>query len=140
MKVYAAVEYDGEGQGFYKVLRAFSKQEDAEAYGLGEEILPLDIEDGPVEVRTWYWLTWFPDRPDCSPEDARPRDYVFASPGWHEIRREFHGDPPGDEVQYEWSTEPRVSLGLDVQGWDKALVEAKYQQLRAEYFAQQAGG
>ena len=61
MKVYLATsgEYSD-----YGVCHAFSRREDAEAYPLGDDVLELEVHDGPVEVRFWYEMSWVPRWPD----------------------------------------------------------------------------
>ena len=55
MKVYLATagEYSD-----YRVRHAFTREEDAEAYPLGDDVLELEVHDGPVEVRTGTCWTW----------------------------------------------------------------------------------
>ncbi len=136
-EVYLAVEYDGEGQGYYKVVRAFANREDADAYDLADEILGMDIDDGPVDVRTRHSITWWPNRDEWSREEAVPSAGLFENPRRSEHRREF-GNPPAIHVAHSWRGAANGSglAALDVEGWDKDLVETTYQQLRTAYLAE----
>jgi hypothetical protein len=124
-KVYLATagEYSG-----YRVLHAFAHRADAESYKLGDnDVMELEVRDGPVEVRYWYDLDWRADRPDDpNPFGVLPNPYTASE------LRDFDGNEK--YVQHSWSG----SL-LNVQGWDLALVKKVYSEQRAKYLAQQAG-
>ena len=118
----------------YEVRHAFAKREDAESYKLGDnEVLELEVHDGPVEVRTWYALTWrtdWPEREATAHASANP--HVGYGP------RDFDGNEK--HAEHYWSGPPaRVTDILDVQGWDLALVKKVYSEQRAQYLARKEG-
>jgi len=123
-KVYVATagEYSD-----YRVLHAFASREDAESYKLGDDVLELEIHEGPVEVRYWYDLDWRSDKPDQSESSIR-----FGNPVIESELRDFDGN--GKHVQHSWTG----SL-LNVQGWDRELVRKVYSEQRAQHLARQQG-
>lgn len=130
MKVYLATagEYSD-----YRVCCAFSKREDAESYPLGDDVLELEVHDGPVEVRRWYWLWWFADQPDRK----RGNGLISSNPVIHDDGlRDFDGDPRHAEHRWDHSLNRNV---LTVEGWDKQLVMKVYSEQRAQYLARREG-
>jgi hypothetical protein len=129
VKVYLATR--GEYSDF-RVCHAFARRQDAEGYKLGDDVMELEVRDGPVEVRCWYHLTWRGDRADRMGEDGRglPNPYAYA----------------GDErhVEHRWSrahlqAEDTGNAHLQVEGWDLALVKKVYSEQRAQYLARKEG-
>jgi hypothetical protein len=122
----------------YRVCCAFARKEDAEAYKLGDEVLELEVHDGPVEVRTWYQLTWRADRGAHMNKDGggSPNPYTYAG----EVR-DFDGNDK--HVEHRWSRaymqETEGNAHLQVGGWDLALVKKVYSEQRAQYLARQEG-
>jgi hypothetical protein len=123
----------------YRVCHAFASREDAESYKLGEDVMELEVRDGPVEVRRWYHLTWRGDRADRMGEDGRglPNPYVYAGD-----ERDFNGDER--HVEHRWSkghlqAENTGNAHLEVEGWDVALVKKVYSEQRAQYLARKEG-
>lgn len=125
MKVYLATA--GEYSDF-RVCHAFARREDAESYKLGDEVMELEVRDGPVEVRYWYDLDWRADRPNERSGTA----YTLANPYMDSELRDFDGNER--HVQHTWS-----GSSLNVQGWDKALVRKVYSEQRAQYLARKEG-
>jgi hypothetical protein len=122
----------------FRVVQAFARREDAESYPLGEEVMEMTVHDGPVEVRTWYTLRWWPTRPDRD-EDA---DWQAAANPWTSVddRRDYDGDPR--HAEHRWlnqsaldGAEPLLMVG----GWDLALVKKVYGEQRAQWLARQEG-
>jgi hypothetical protein len=111
----------------YRVCHAFTRREDAEAYQLGDDVLEMEVREGPVEVRYWYDLDWHADRPDH--KGAWP---VVANPYVHSELRDFDGDER--RVEHTWSGD-----WLNVQGWDKQAVMKVYSEQRTQYLARQEG-
>lgn len=130
-EVFLAVKYDGEGQGYYKVVRAFANREDADAYGLADDILDMDVDEAPVDVCTWHTISWMPDQDEWSREEAVPDVGLHENPRRYEHRREFD-NTPANFVIHSWTR----YRALDVEGWDKALVETTYQALRTAHLAE----
>jgi len=124
VKVYLATsgEYSD-----YRVRHAFTREEDAEAYKLGDDVLELEVHDGPVEVRYWYDLDW---RADWGDRKAISGVQV-ANPHMDSELRDFDRDERN--VQHTWS-----GRHLNVQGWDKQAVLKVYSEQRAKYLAAQA--
>lgn len=124
MKVYLATsgEYSD-----YRVAHVFTRQEDAEAYRLGDDVEERELQEGPVEVRRWYMLRWATDVAD--------REAVFvyaANPAEYSELRDFDGDDR--HAEHHWN-----GVYLDVGGWDLALVRKVYSEQRAQYTARQEG-
>jgi hypothetical protein len=113
----------------YRVVHAFARREDAEAYKLGDEVKEMPVHDGPVEVRRWYDLDWRASRADR----ASGQDWI-AVPNPHvtDELRDFDGNEK--LVQHTWS-----GTWLNVQGWDLALVKKVYGEQRGQYLARKEG-
>jgi hypothetical protein len=125
VKIYLATagEYSD-----YRICHAFSKREDAEGYKLGDDVLELDVHDGPVDVRFWYDLDW---RADWGDRHAVMGVQV-ANPHIDSELRDFDGNER--HVEHTWS-----GRALNVQGWDRQLVKKVYSEQRAQYLARQEG-
>lgn len=109
-------EYDD-----YRIEAAFTRREDAEAFELADDVEEVELHDGPLEVRAWYSLRWYRNRPleKASPGRAPnpyPQDYR---------RRVWDGDPGRVDVSYP------ADRQVEVQGWDMALVRARLESLMA---------
>ena len=105
----------------YHVVAAFTRREDAEAFELGDDVEEVELHDGPLEVRTWYQLRWYQNRP---PEEASPGRAPNPYPSDRE-RRVWDGNPGRVDVTYP------ADRQVEVQGWDMALVRAKLESLMA---------
>jgi hypothetical protein len=135
VKVYLATagEYSD-----YRVLHAFARREDADAYKLGDDVKELEIHDGPVKVRRWHQLTWRADRGDRMGENGLglPNPHIYGGE-----ERDFDGD--GKHVEHRWSKaymqEVEGNAHLTVGGWDLALVKKVYSEQRAQYLARKEG-
>jgi hypothetical protein len=131
MKIFLAVsgEYSD-----YEVRHAFARRQDAESYALGEDVLELDVHDGPVETRTWHTLLWNPGIPDREPGRGE-----MGNPYEGHGLADFTGSEPG--VRCHWAGPPEFAgmAGpvLTVQGWDLARVRKVYSEQRAQYLARQ---
>jgi hypothetical protein len=124
MKIYLATrgEYSD-----YRICHAFSRREHAESYPLGDDVLELEVHDGPVEVRYWYDLDWRDDLGDRASDGL-----AAANPYVHSERRDFDGNER--RVEHTWT-----GSYLNVQGWDKQAVMKVYSEQRAQYLAGQEG-
>jgi hypothetical protein len=136
VKVFLATA--GEYSSF-RVLHAFAREEDAESYRLGGgDVLELEVHDGPVEVRTWYRMTWRGDRGDYMGTEPRglPNPYVYVGE-----QRDFDGNEK--HVEHRWGRghlqEVEGNAHLQVEGWDLALVKKVYSEQRAQYLARKEG-
>jgi hypothetical protein len=118
----------------YRVVHAFARRQDAESYKLGDEVKEMTVRPGPVEVRTWYTLRWWPNLPERKPDD----DWLAASNPWvgADERRDFDGDP--GRAEHQW-TDQGIQPLLMVGGWDLALVKKVYGEQRAQYIARKEG-
>jgi hypothetical protein len=129
VKVYLATAGDCSD---FRVLHAFARREDAESYKLGDEVMELEVREGPVEVRYWHELRWEPrlgDRGANWPETANPHtDSEY---------RDFDGQPRHAEHRWVEITPGRTML--KVGGWDLALVKKVYSEQRAQYLARKEG-
>jgi len=125
VKIYLATagEYSD-----YRVCHAFTRREDAEAYPLGDDVLELDVHDGPVEVRYWYDLDWRADWGDRKSDGFR-----LANPHIDSERRDFDGNER--HVEHTWSG----GIHLNVQGWDRQAVLKVYSEQQAQYLARREG-
>lgn len=135
MKVYLATA--GEYSDF-RVKHAFARREDAEAYRLGDEVLELEVREGPVEVRRWYVFRWWPGRPDregSADWQASANPWVCA-----DERRDFDGNEK--HAEHQWIDQGNIRAGqalLIVGGWDLSLVKKVYGEQRAKYLARKEG-
>lgn len=125
MKVYLATA--GEYSDF-RVQHAFARRQDAEAYKLGDDVMELEVRDGPVEVRYWHDLDWWADQPD----EMAVSGYKVANPCTSSELRDFDGSEK--RAQHAWS-----GVNLNVQGWDLDLVKKVYSEQRAQYLARKEG-
>ncbi len=129
MKVYLATsgEYSD-----YRVRQVFARREDAEAYGLGEDVEEFELREGPVETRLeyhLYWSSWIPDREATLTAMANP---------WTGSDRLDFDDRP-DRVDHRW-TEGRYGRQLDIRGWDMDRIRKVYSEQRAQHIARQDMG
>ncbi len=135
--IYLAVDYDGEGQGYYKTVRAFRREDHARVYAvarLAEDIIEVEVEQAAIPTRVQYAISWWDDRPDCAPGNDRPRDHIFANPTLGARDQEYVPGP----VTHEWRDAPNGSGSreLIVTGWNLDEVRSTYQRLRAEHLAE----
>lgn len=129
-KVYLATagEYSD-----YRVLHAFTSSDDAWAYPLGDDVLELELHDGPVEVRMWSEIWWWPHEPD-SERDG----FSAGNPSEHHQQKDFDGRPKW--VGHRWSHNHRGQSLLVVEGWDAQRVRKVYSEQRAQHIAKQDMG
>lgn len=130
MKVYLATagEYSD-----YRVLHAFARREDAEAYEGGEYVEEYELLDGPIERRTWHMFWWNPELPDQERDGQR-----MGNPWEFTDRRDFGGD--ARHVEHRWEGPPqRTGPVLHIQGWDLDRIRKVYSEQRAQYLARQQG-
>lgn len=137
MKVYLAT--DGSYSDF-EVRRVFARREDAEAYGLSDAVHEFEVEEGPVETRPWYRLSWYPDEPDGESEHEGHSGRTFTLVNPREVwqARDYDGCP--DRIEHAWRRCVRESGGLDVEGWDLDLVRRTFDELRTEWLNNKALG
>ena len=134
-KVYLAVsgEYSD-----YRVQHVFARREDAEAYELGDDVEERELQEGPVEVRTWHMLLWdarIGDREGTNPfESAQRKDFdgraQHAEHQWHGDRDARYPERAGASA-----AGPRLYIG----GWDLDRVRKVYSEQRAQHEARAAG-
>lgn len=65
MKVYLAATGS---YSSYRIVKVFSRREDAEAYELAEDVEEYEVHDSPAQVAdrvTLHWTTWQPDKQPC---------------------------------------------------------------------------
>lgn len=112
----------------YTVQHAFARREDAESYALADDVMELEVHDGPVEVRAWHALCWdtaLPDRPPAGTSAANPD--LWSEP------RDFDGRP--EHVEHLWGDDRMGRDRLIVEGWDLERVREVYSEQRAQYLA-----
>ena len=119
----------------FRVPQAFARREDAESYQLGDEVLEMAVHAGPVEVRIWYVLRWWPNRRDQGPT----ADWTAFENPWMAVdeRRDYDGDP--GHAEHRWAGQDGRQPVLTVSGWDAALVRKVYGEQRAQYLARREG-
>lgn len=124
-KVYLATagEYSD-----YRVVKAFASSDDAWAYPLGDDVLELELHDGPVEVRMWSKLWWWPHEPDSE-------DYGSSNPQEYHSQKDFDGRPKW--VEHRWTNNTAGQSLLVVEGWDAQAVRKVYSEQRAQHLARQ---
>lgn len=129
-KVYLATagEYSD-----YRVLKAFTNSDDAWAYPLGEEVIELELHDGPIEVRMWSELWWWPHEPD-SPDSS----FQHGNPHESHTQKDFDGRPKW--VERRWTRNNRGQSLLVVEGWEAQAVRKVYSEQRAQHIAKQDMG
>jgi hypothetical protein len=119
----------------YCVLKAFAREEDAWAYPFGDDVEEFELHAGPVEVRTWHTIRWWPDPPSGPGyRGDEPNPYE------HREQRDFDGNP--NHARHEWTTPPNPynPRALIVQGWELERVRKVYSEQRAQYLARQDMG
>lgn len=132
MKVYLAYSeegYDGERA----VLHVFARREDAEAYEFSADVDEFEVDEGPVEIRTWHRLEWMADLPDETATVSHRR----GNPVESQQPRDFDGDE--QRVEYGWHT-LRWGDVLLVEGWDLDRIRKVYSEQRAQHIARQDMG
>lgn len=133
MKVYLATtgEYSD-----YRVVHVFAREEDARAYLLAGDVEEYELQEGPVEVRSWHHLRWVPGEPD-TPQAPPGLPTDDANPCvWSDLR-DFDGHPK--RVEHTWR-ERRWGKILLVEGWDLERVRKVYSEQRAQHIARQDMG
>jgi hypothetical protein len=122
VKVYLATsgEYSD-----YRVQHVFTRREDAESYALGDDVMECEVHDGPVEVRDWHEIRWYP-----AMADQEGDSYRIANPREYQDLRDFDGRP--DHVQHRWNLNGTMLL---VEGWDLQRVRKTYSEQRAQRLA-----
>lgn len=117
----------------YRVKHAFARREDAESYKLGDnDVLELEVHEGPVEVRRWYELRWWPAHGD---HDGR--GLAEPNPWTDSEYRDYDGDEK--HAEHRWMDLNPARALLVVGGWDLALVKKVYSEQRAQYLARKEG-
>lgn len=109
----------------YRIEAVFTHEEDARDFELGEDSEEYEVHDGPLEVRDWWTLMWFP-------QSSHPRDPIP-----HAKRRAFDGHP--NYARHEWRKDGRASY-LVVEGWERERVLKVYSEQRAQYIARKDMG
>lgn len=121
-KAYLAMS--GEDDDEY-VHHVFSRKEDAQDYELSEYVRERDFQDGPVEVRTWHKLVWWPLLPDQEASTT-----ATENPAVFPMRLDYDGQEGRVEIELTLDSHwPR----LRVSGWDLDLVKMAYREQRAAY-------
>jgi len=116
----------------YRVCHVFARREDAEAYAGSDDVKEMELQEGPVEMRIWYRLWWWPDRPDQEKGDGlRSSNPVI----YGDERRDFDGDPRHAEHSWDHS----LRNVLSVEGWNRDQVLKVYSEQRAQYIAAKEG-
>lgn len=130
MKVYLATsgEYSD-----YGVCHAFARREDAMSYALGDDVLELEIHEGPIEVRAWHSMEWRPYLPDREADT-----HHVANPWRGTENRDFDGRPK--HAGHRWEVDHLGHDRLIVQGWDLERVRKVYSEQRAQYIARKDMG
>lgn len=98
----------------------------------------LEVREGPVEVRRWYVLRWWPGRPDREGQ----ADWQASANPWvsADEQRDFDGNEKHAEHQWIDQSNIRASqMLLIVGGWDLSLVKKVYSEQRAQYLARKEG-
>jgi hypothetical protein len=115
----------------YRVCHAFARREDAEADPLGDDVLELELLDGPADVRPWYMLSW----------NTRMRDAAgrYRNPHVWSENRDYDGSEA--PIRHHWSGQypDGTPMYLNVQGWDRDLVMKVYGEQRGQYLARKEG-
>lgn len=129
-KVYLATagEYSD-----YRIVKAFTSSDDAWGYPLGDDVLELELHDGPVEVRMWSELWWWPHQPD-GPDGVGE----MGNPHESHAQKDFDGRPK--RVEHRWTTHHQGRSVLVVEGWDAQAVRKVYSEQRAQHIARQDMG
>ncbi len=117
----------------YRVLHAFARKEDAEAYG-SDHVEEYELHDGPVEMRTWHIFYWNPGQPDHEKKEGR-----YGNPWTYSYPRDFDGKPGNVSHRWDEHGSPPSIRTLRVEGWDLDLVKKVLSEQRAKYKAQDAG-
>lgn len=77
MKVYLATR--GVYSDFH-VVHVFAREEDAASYALADDYEGFELVDGPIEVRDWHVLAWWPDLPDSATDAEYPNPNTWSNP------------------------------------------------------------
>lgn len=127
MKIYLATSGD---YSDYRVRHVFARKEDAEAYALGDDVEEFEVQEGPVEVRPWHELMWWPDRPDRQAGEFTGANPLVYSAG----RRDYDGN--ARHVDHRWND---ARTCLEVEGWERERVMKVYSEQRAQHLAHKEG-
>lgn len=112
----------------FRVVAAFTREEDARAYELADDVQEFELHDGPIEVRTWHEIRWWPQLPDNTDDDTR-----IENPYEDTQQRDFDGRE--GHAAHLWSKDRRDGDTLTVGGWDLERVRKTYSEQRAQYIA-----
>jgi hypothetical protein len=110
----------------YRIEGVFTREEDAGAFELGEDVEEFELQEGPLEVRDWWTLTWYP-------QGQHGRD-----PLTHSARRVFDGHP--NYARHEWNKTSQFVPFLRVEGWDRERVMKVFSEQRAQHIARKDMG
>lgn len=111
----------------FRVVAAFTREEDARAYELADDVDEYVLHDGPIEVRPWWQIGWNADI-----DDREEDGWHAANPSESFEQRDFNGKPKW--VQHAWHSRNGRDR-LFVEGWDKERVRKVYSEQRAQYIA-----
>lgn len=112
----------------FRVVAAFTREEDARAYELADDVQEFELHDGPVEVRTWHEIRWWPKIGDREADDTH-----ISNPYEDRELREFDGRE--GHAGHHWTTSQYDGDTLTVGGWDLKRVRKTYSEQRAQYIA-----
>lgn len=114
----------------YRVLKAFVREQEARNYPLGDDVLELELHDGPVEVRMWHEVWWWPHEPDSPDSGFDP-----GNPHESHQHKDYDGRPKW--VEHRWAHNHTGQSVLVVEGWDLQGVRKVYSEQRAQHLARQ---
>lgn len=110
----------------YRIVAVFTREEDADAFELGDSFEEYEVHEGPLEVRDWWTLRWFPQG-----QTGQDRHESVQ-------RRAFDGHP--NYARHQWQKDGRHVPYLNVEGWDLQRVREVFSEQRAEWIARKDMG
>ena len=113
----------GEYEDAYPVA-AFTTEEDAAGFELGQDVAEVQLYTEPPEVRDYHGMIWYLGRPLQTPEETPPgrvpNPYPYDNPPQRQI---YDGQP--ERLEISKGAPNSIGYGtLWVWGWDLELVKA----------------
>lgn len=117
MLVYVATEGS---YSDYGIVGVFVNQADAEACPLADDWYAEELREGPMDVRSYHWVSWEIPKPGYIRE-------LFT----YSTNREYDGIDKPDVT--------KGAYGINARGWDKEQAIKIVSDYRAQFLAKREG-